>query len=206
MAFHRVSQRDLPVALAGAGLPVLPQRLIEAKPYASRLFAYNTLGRLAEGASRAALVAPAERLGVAVEPEAAARVLEATEGYPYFIQEYGRILWNETEEPSVSEADVAGIEESVSSALAVEFFDPHFRLATDAQQRYLMAMADLGDGPYRSAAVNERLGHRSRGGSSKERDALIEKELIWSPRRGEVDFTVARFADFTARIHPFVTS
>ena len=203
MAFHRVSQRDLPVALVGAGLPVLPQRLFEAKPYASRLFAYNQVDRLTESASRAALTGPAERLGVTLEPDAVATVLASTRGYPYFIQEFGRILWNETEASPIRESDVAEVGEQVDASLAGEFFEPHFKLATEAQQRYLMAMADLGAGPYRSAAINDRLGHRSPGGSSKERQALIAKELIWSPRRGEVDFTIARFAEFIRDAHGF---
>jgi hypothetical protein len=203
MAFHRVSQRDLPVALAGAGLPVLPQRLFQAKPYASRLFSYGQVDRLSESASRTALVAPAQRLGAAIEPAAVARVLASTEGYPYFIQEFGRILWNESEASPIGENDVAEVEDLVGSALASEFFEPHFKLATEAQQRYMMAMADLGPGPYRSRAVNDHLGHRSPGGSSKERNALIEKELIWSPRRGEVDFTIARFAEFIREAHPY---
>lgn len=203
MAFHRVSQRDLPVALAGAGLPVLPQRLFEAKPYASRLFAYKRIDRLPDAASRSALVAPADRRGVRFERQAVERVLAATEGYPYFIQEFGRILWNETEDSPISETDVIAVFESVNLTLASDFYEPHFKIATEAQQRYLMAMADLGNGPYRSADVNSHLGHRSRAGSSKERDALIEKELIWSPRRGLVEFTIARFAEFIRESHPY---
>jgi hypothetical protein len=44
---HRISQRTLPVALVGTGLPQLPGLMVEAKSYAERLFSYPEIGRLA---------------------------------------------------------------------------------------------------------------------------------------------------------------
>jgi hypothetical protein len=54
MAFHKLAQQQLPVALVGAGLPPLPAQLRVAKPYAERLFEYFPLGRLLEPAPPAA--------------------------------------------------------------------------------------------------------------------------------------------------------
>jgi hypothetical protein len=34
------------------------------------------------------------------------------------------------------------------------------------------------------------------------RDSLIGKGLIWSPRRGQVDFTVPLFAQYLRETHP----
>jgi hypothetical protein len=34
------------------------------------------------------------------------------------------------------------------------------------------------------------------------RDLLLHKDLIWSPRRGFVDFTVPQFAAYLRRAHP----
>jgi hypothetical protein len=202
MAFHRISQRGLPVALAAAGLPTLPRLLREAKPYASRLFTYHEIGALTVAEATRALVAPAERQGVSYVKSAVNLVIQATHGYPYFIQEYGRVLWNEVEAAPVSRAEVEGIHDLVTAALATEFFEPQFELATNREQRYLMAMADLGDGPFRSSAVNKHLGHESPGGSSQERDALLKKELIWAPRRGVVEFTIPRFSEFIRQTYP----
>lgn len=201
MSFHRIAQKELPVAIAGAGLPVLPERLFEAKPYASRLFEYPKLDRLGAGAARAALVKPAEMTGVAFEEAAAREIIAITEGHPYFIQEYGRVLWDEVEDPPITAEHVHRVGRLVSDQLAADFFEPYFKLATDAQQRYLMGMAELGDGPYSSGAVVRRLGYRP-GGGSQERNGLIEKELIWSPRRGQIDFTISGFAEFVREVHP----
>jgi hypothetical protein len=196
MAFHRLSQRNLPVALVGAGLPTLPVMLRAAKPYASRLFAYREVGQLPPAAARAALVGPAETRGLAFEPEAVDQVIEGSGGYPYFIQEYGRVLWNEIEEGPLRAADVDSVADLVDDSLDSDFFGPQFDLATDAEQRYLIATACLGDGPYRTAASAEAAGYGSIGGASATRESLIAKELIWSPRRGFIDFTVPRFARY----------
>ena len=61
MAFQAISRAGLPVAMVGAGLPDLRVRLLSAKPYADRLFCYEQLGRLSEGAARSALMARRRR-------------------------------------------------------------------------------------------------------------------------------------------------
>jgi hypothetical protein len=70
MAYHRMSQKDLPVALVGAGLPTLPMMLRGAKPYATRLFSYSDLGRLSDAESRTLLVGPAALQGVKYREDA----------------------------------------------------------------------------------------------------------------------------------------
>jgi hypothetical protein len=196
IAFQAVSRRSLPVALVGAGLPDLQVRLISAKPYADRLFQYRELGRLSDAAARAALVVPAAALGVEFEEEAARRVVRESAGYPYFLQEYGLELWNNVEQTPITSSDLDTVREIVNDSLAHSFFTPRFQLATDTEQRYLAAMAELGEPPYRSNQVAARYGVRDQRGVSMHRDSLIQKGLIWSPRRGQVDFTVPLFAEF----------
>jgi hypothetical protein len=203
IAFQAVSRRGLPVALVGAGLPDLQVRLISAKPYADRLFQYRELGRLSDAAARAALVGPAAALGVEFEEEAARRVVRESAGYPYFLQEYGLELWNNVEQTPITSADLDTVREIVNDSLAHSFFTPRFQLATDTEQRYLAAMAELGEPPYRSNQVAARYGAKDQRGVSMHRDSLIQKGLIWSPRRGQVDFTVPLFAEFLRDNHPF---
>ncbi|MDP9258268.1 MAG: ATP-binding protein [Actinomycetota bacterium] len=202
IAFQAVSRRGLPVALVGAGLPDLQVRLISAKPYADRLFQYRELGRLSDAAARAALVGPAAALGVEFEEEAARRVVRESAGYPYFLQEYGLELWNNVEQTPITSSDLDTVREIVNDSLAHSFFTPRFQLATDTEQRYLAAMAELGEPPYRSNQVAARYGAKDQRGVSMHRDSLIQKGLIWSPRRGQVDFTVPLFAEFLRDNHP----
>ena len=180
-------------------------RLIAAKPYADRLFQYRELGRLGDPAARAALVGPAATLGVEYEEKAARQVVRESAGYPYFIQEYGLELWNHAETSPIGLADLDTVRAIVTDSLERSFFGARFQLASDAEQRYLAAMAALGDPPYRTPAVATRYGAKDARGVSVFRDSLIQKGLIWSPRRGQVDFTVPLSAEFLGENHPLAS-
>ncbi len=202
MAFQAVSRAALPVALVGAGLPDLQVRLMKAKPYADRLFEYRELGRLRDAEAHVALVKPASTLGVEFTREAAMEVLQLAAGYPYFLQEYGRELWNASETSPITSDDVAEIRDLVQEQLARTFYGTRFAMASDAEQRYLASMASLGDGPYSTAEVSSVWGAENQRQTSPHRDALLQKGLIWAPRRGQVDFTVPLFAEFLRDDHP----
>jgi hypothetical protein len=205
IAFQAISRHSVPVAMVGAGLPDLKVRLMAAKPYADRLFQYHELSRLSEAAARTALIAPAATRGLDYDEDAARRVVHESAGYPYFIQEYGLELWNHAEISPITTGDVEEVQEIVTDTLARNFFGTRFELATDAEQRYLAAMASIGDPPYRSAEIARRYGARDQRGVSVHRDSLIQKGLIWSPRRGQVDFTVPLFAEYLRDNHPIAT-
>ncbi|HVX22245.1 MAG TPA: ATP-binding protein [Acidimicrobiales bacterium] len=202
MAFQAVSRDALPVALAAAGLPDLQVRLMRAKPYADRLFEYRELGRLRDPEARVALVKPATLLGVEFTADAADDVVRLAAGYPYFLQEYGRELWNAAESSPVTMADVGEVRDLVQEQLARTFYGTRFEMASDAEQRYLAAMASLGDPPYATAEVARAWGAENQRQTSPHRDSLIQKGLIWSPRRGQIDFTVPLFAEFLLKHHP----
>ena len=158
MAFQAASRDALPVAMVGAGLPDLQVRLMQAKPYADRLFEYRELGRLSPPAARIALIKPASTRGLDFDEDAAQAVVDLAAGYPYFLQEYGRELWNVAEAPAVTMADVDEVRDLVKEQLARTFYGTRFDLASDAEQRYLVAMASLGPPPYSTAAVAARVG------------------------------------------------
>jgi hypothetical protein len=205
IAFQAISRNSLPVAMVGAGLPDLQVRLMSAKPYADRLFRYQELGRLSDAAARSALIAPAATRGVEFDEQAARRVVRESAGYPYFIQEYGLELWNEAETSPITLADVDAVREIVTDSLTRNFFGTRFQLATDAEQRYLASMASLGAAPYRSADVAHAYGAKSQRGVSIHRDGLIQKGLVWAPRRGQLDFTVPLFAEYLRDNHPIAS-
>ncbi len=110
MSMNRVGQRGLPVALVGAGLPPLPRLLRAAKPYAERMFSYHELDRLSDAEARTALIVPAAQLQVDYEAPAVKLIVDASAGYPHFIQEYGRVLWNEVEGSPIAARDVKSAE------------------------------------------------------------------------------------------------
>ena len=155
-----------------------------------------------EPAARSALIGPAASAGVAYDEEAARQIVQEAAGFPYFLQEYGRELWNFAETTPITVEDLESAREIVNDSLARNFFGTRFEMATDTEQRYLSAMASLGDGPYPVGEVALAFGVSDQRRVSMHRESLIQKGLIWSPRRGQVDFTVPLFAAFLKENHP----
>ncbi len=201
-ALHRVAQRELPLALVGGGLPSIPRLAGEAKSYAERLFRFPRIGPLPEQAAREALILPAREQSVEYEDAAVARILALTEGYPYFLQEYGRHVWQAAADTPIRAADVDRAHALVQADLDEGFFTVRFERATDAERRFMSAMAALGDGPQQSGQIATQLGYTDTGKTSVTRSNLIDKGLIYSPEYGQVDFTVPHFADFMRRNFP----
>jgi hypothetical protein len=200
-AIHRVNQKALPIATVAAGLPTLPGALAEAKTYAERLFTFPRLGALDDGDARAALVLPARTREVEYTDDALAPILERAAGYPYFLQEWGRVVWDVAVSNPIRADDVEAAIPEVERKLARDFFSVRLERATPAERRYCEAMAALGDGPQRASAIAESLGYSNVRAGSKLRASLIEKGVIYSSERGALDFTVPRFAAFL-REHP----
>lgn len=195
-ACHEVSQQALPLLVVGAGLPHLPMVLTSAKTYAERLFSYIRIDRLDRDAADRALVAPAEREGVAFAADALDALATASDGYPFFVQAYGQAVWDAARSPIVTLDDVEAALPDADAELEVGFFGSRWDRATPREKAYLRAMADLGDGPVPSGDVAEAMGGRRRSDVSVFRDGLIKKGLIYSGERGTVAFTVPHFARF----------
>lgn len=204
VGLHRVKQKNLPVALVGGGLPLLPEMTGEAKSYAERGFEFRTIGALDAPSAAAALEEPARSQGVEWQRQAIERILVLAEGYPYFLQEYGRVIWRMGSGTAIGVEEVAAAEQVVLEYLDDNFFSQRMGKLPDAERRYLSAVAALGDGPQRTADVAAALGKGLRDVSGV-RDRLIKASLLYSPRRGDVDFTVPLCADYIRR-HPYPPS
>ncbi len=200
-ALHRAAQRRLPITLVGAGLPQLRGRMGHAKSYAERLFDFPRVGPLSEEDARRALVKPAVEEGVEIQPEALDRIVEQTQGYPYFIQEWGKHTWDEAKASPITVEDVVGASKQAIAALDESFFRVRFDRLTPTEKRYLRAMAELGPGPHRSGDVSEVLGRKVTS-LGPTRNQLISKGMIWSPSHGDTAFTVPLFDEFMRRIMP----
>jgi hypothetical protein len=202
MALHKTVQRSLPVTLVGAGLPQLPRLAGDAKSYAERLFKFPHIGRLdLEREAPQALTRPAADLGVGFHPGAVAAIVEYTEGYPYFIQEYGKIVWN-----LAPDGDAIGLDSAAAARPLVEakldesFFRVRTQRITELELQYLRVMAGLGHGPFRTGDVAEAMGRRSEQlGPTRAR--LIDKGLLYTPGHGLTAFTVPQFHRYMERTY-----
>lgn len=200
-AFHRAAQRGWPLVLAVAGLPQLRGRLGRARSYSERLFEFNELGALDEEASRAAIRRPLESRSAHIEDDALERILTSTEGYPYFLQEWGQQAWNVAPRSPIRAADVLRAEDLVVASLDCGFFRVRYDRLTPGEKRYLRAMAELGPGPHRSGEIASAL-NRDVSSLGPMRAKLIGKGMIWSPSHGDTAFTVPSFDQFMKRMMP----
>jgi hypothetical protein len=200
-AIHRCSQRSLPITLMGAGLPQLVGQMGKAKSYAERLFEFQHIGPLAEADARVALSAPADRAGVAYAPDALDEILRQTEGYAYFLQEWGKHTWNIAHTSPIQSGDVTQATAAALADLDGSFFRVRLDRLAPAEKRYLRAMAELGPGPHRSGDVANRL-NRGVQSVAPTRASLIRKGMVYSPSHGDTAFTVPLFDAFMRRIIP----
>lgn len=197
-AIHRTVQLNLPVVLVGAGLPQLPGITGDAKSYAERLFEFPRIGSLAPDEAKEVLQLPVNEQGVAFTADALDFVIGETQGYPYFLQEWGYEIWNAATRSPISLDVVERIAPGVRLKLDDNFFLVRLDRLTPAEKRYLRAMAELGPGPHRSGDVAAQLGVRVESVAPR-RSALIQKGMIYSPAHGDTAFTVPLFDDFLRR-------
>ncbi|WP_278261002.1 AAA family ATPase [Nocardia sp. AG03] len=196
-ACHELSQDAAPLIVVGAGLPHLPAVLSASKSYSERLFSYHRIDRLDRESADLALIAPAEREEVKFTEGALDSLYQRADGYPYFVQAYGKAAWDQAPESPITAEDVAVASPAAEEELAVGFFGSRYERATPAEREYMRAMADLSgdDGPVATAAVAAELG-RKPASVSPARDGLIKKGLIYSAERGTIGFTVPHFGRY----------
>jgi AAA ATPase-like protein len=198
-ALHRATQKSMPISAAAAGLPQIPRLTGQARSYAERLFTFPVIAGLQEEHARAALIEPARRLGVEYEPAAASAALAWTGGYPFYIQQLGKHVWNLAANAPISAKDIDAAIPIAQAALDASMYEVRVQRATAEERRYMRAMAELGKGPYRSGLVARKLGRRT-SELSMTRQHLIDKGLIYATEEyGHIDFTIPRFDEFMRR-------
>ena len=198
-ALHRCSRRSLPITLVGAGLPQIPRLAGEARSYSERLFEFPTIGRLAlDSHARDALTLPAQKQAVEYHDVAVDYVVEYTQGYPYFLQEYGKLLWDEASDSPITGEDAAQVLPLVEAKLDESFFRVRVDRATSLELEYLCAMAELGPEPQRASEVAKRIDRTSEQ-AGPIRSRLIDKGLLYTPGHGYAAFTVPQFDRYLLR-------
>lgn len=201
MAMHKMQQRQLPLVLMAAGLPILPGLAGESKSYAERLFSFPDIGPLSENDAAKALRDPVKAAGMEFENDALQEIVRLTHGYPYFIQEWGYQAWNHADQPTITSRHVHDATPRVVSRLDANFFRVRFDRLTPSEKNYLRAMAHLGPSSYRSGDIAIALGVKINS-LGPVRAKLIKKGMIYSPTHGDMAFTVPLFDEFMRRAIP----
>jgi hypothetical protein len=198
VALHKISQSNLPVLFFGAGLPQVAALSGEAKSYAERLFNFPAVGALQEADAETAIRQPVTAEGASICGDALKEIVQRTGGYPYFLQEWGYQCWNIAQGDRIELSDALKAAEDATQRLDEGFFKVRFDRLTPKEREYVIAMANLGTGPYRSSDVADALGEKAQSLGPR-RAQIISKGMIYSPSHGDIAFTVPMFNDYLVR-------
>ena len=200
-ALHRANQKDYPLAIFAAGLPKIAKIAGNIKSYAERLFNFIEIGSLTKDEAKLALTKPADKFAVTYENAAIEKIISVTQGYPYFIQEYGKWIWkrkgtNTKIKLSLVESAYSDFENSLDKS----FFKVRHDRATPREIDFMKAMVLCDELPCNTKEIAEVM-NESQQAISPLRAQLIHKGFIYATTRGKVDFTVPQFDNYLRRIY-----
>ena len=201
VSLHRVSQEQLPVIFFGCGLPQIAKLTGDAKSYAERLFEFPEIGPLSFDDVIEAIREPILREGATIDDDALVEIVRETEGYPYFVQEWGYQAWNIAEPSRITKNDALEAKRRALSRLDGGFFRVRFNRLTPHEEEYVRAMAEMGPGPQRSSEIAGML-KRDIQAVAQFRSNLIKKGMVYSPSYGDTAFTVPMFDAYLRRVIP----
>ena len=116
-AVQKLADSDGAILLVLAGTPVLADRLAEMDATSwerSQILPFNLLS---EQDARDAIRIPFESAGRIITAEALAGVVSASDGYPYFLQSWGTLLWGDVGQSAtpVTESDARKVQPDFDS-------------------------------------------------------------------------------------------
>lgn len=196
---HRCGQDALPLYCLLAGLPNLVGEVAKAATYAERMFTVGDLGPLTPDQVVQAIVEPAQEIGISWSPKAAEKVVDHSDGFPFFVQTWAYHTWNAAIDEPISAADVDRAAPNANHALDSSFFAARIARIPASEVAYVEAMASLGAGPHRSGEVAAATG-KTTPQVAAFRDRLIADGVIYAPRYGWVEFAIPHFDRYLRRV------
>jgi hypothetical protein len=141
---------------------------------------------------------PIEEEDQSIDPNLLEQIVLMTRGYPYFLQEWGYQVWNASPSSPIGMSCIEAAEKEALRRLDEGFFKVRIDRLTPKEKEYVIAMARLGPGPYRSSEVAEKLDEKLTTLGPR-RAQIIAKGMIYSPAHGEIAFTVPMFDEYLKR-------
>jgi hypothetical protein len=198
MAMHKVSQKQLPIALFGAGLPPLLGQMGNSKSYAERLFDYPRVDPLDRKGVQSAIEGPVEKARAFIDRRAIDHIANVTQGYPYFVQQWAYDAWNCAKGSNIDLRAVQNADSAAKRNLDEGFFSVRFDRLTPGEKNYLRAMAYFGSEAVKTSKVAAAMGLSVQAANSI-RANLVRKGMVYSPNYGDAAFTVPLFDQFMRR-------
>lgn len=200
-AIHRTNQKNYPIVIFSAGLPKIAKIAGDVKSYAERLFDFIEIDSLSNEEAKLALTEPAKRFKINYTDEAVNKIIEITQGYPYFLQEYGKWVWECKQEESVIDIKIVDkAYDKFEQSLDKAFFKVRHDRATAREIEFMTAMVACEKLPCSTKEIANIMGESIQA-ISPLRAQLIHKGFIYAAKRGEVDFTVPQFDKYLKRVY-----
>lgn len=198
-ALHRANQLGYPIMVIGAGLPKIYKMLSDEKTYSERLFIYKEVGSLGDMQAEKAIEEPAKKFGVTYTEAAVRKIIDITKGYPFFIQQFCKLVYQNTDEKCIDISDVERTVELFFEILDQGFFRVRYERCSEGDKKFIFAMVKCGELPCTISNISDHLGKRGKS-LSPIRAQLINKGIIYPVRHSELDFTVPEFSGFIQRL------
>ena len=198
-AIHRANQLGYPIMVVGAGLPKIVKMLSDVKSYSERLFAYRTIGSLEKAQAEKAICEPAKTFNVQYSEKAVEKIIEITKGYPFFVQQLCKIVYDAADGNFIDVDDVVRKIDEFFVALDEGFFKARYERCSDLEKTFVFSMVKCESLPCTISNVSKNFGKNGKS-ISPTRAKLIDKGIIYSTRHGELDFTVPEFSGFIKRL------
>lgn len=201
-ALHRTNQLGYPVMIVGAGLPKIYKMLSEEKSYSERLFVYKEIGSLTYEQSFKAIEEPVKKFGVSYTKEAINDIINITKGYPFFIQQFCQIVYNNVNDKIIQKIDIEKSVDEFFKVLDIGFFRVRYERCSDGEKKFIFAMVKCGELPCTISNIGKQLDKKVRT-ISPTRAQLINKGIIFPVRHSELDFTVPEFDNYIRRLDEY---
>lgn len=200
-ALHRTNQKNYPIVIFSAGLPKIAKVAGDVKSYAERLFDFIEIDSLNNEEAKLALIEPAKRFQINYTDDAVNKIIEITQGYPYFLQEYGKWVWECKKEESIIDIKIVNkAYDKFEQSLDKAFFKVRHDRATAREIEFMTAMVACEKLPCSTKEIANIMGESIQA-ISPLRAQLIHKGFIYAAKRGEVDFTVPQFDKYLKRVY-----
>lgn len=200
-ALHRASQLSLPLMSACAGTPEMIKMLYREKTYVERLFVFPRLEMLNKEDVALAITEPGKKAGLSFTEEALSEIYRITEGYPYFVQQYGQILCdNILDDRHITLENVKNILDKYYNELDKNFYMIRFNDRGALEKECLIAISQAEQLPCNISYIAGKTG-KTKKQLSPTLSRLKNKGLIHYENINDIDFTVPGFSDYIRRNH-----
>lgn len=201
-ALHRTNQLGYPVMIIGAGLPKIYKMLSDEKTYSERLFLYKEIDSLTNEQAKNAITEPVRAFQAEYTEEALDKIIEITKGYPFFIQQFCKLVYEKADGKLIGIESVTDTLPVFFESLDSGFFKVRYERCSDSDKKFIFAMVKCQELPCTISNISKELGKKGKS-ISPTRAQLISKGIIYPVRYSELDFTVPEFSGFIKRLDEY---